>query len=296
VPHYLGNPIGTYGMIQLPDVDPGWSNPIGRNPQAKTLIGGGTATVRALNPRRAYPDLTWSLSNMTEAATLLGFQTGAWGPGPYALLDPAWDNLLDLDTSLMGSRRGVLTGWATAAGTVAYDPTITPFTIPSGVLRWSGAGNGTGMCAGVISGGFTEAIAATATPYVGTEIYTASVWGKTASGTALCKVGVGGRTSPVSVHTNVSGSNVTLNSTTWQQMTVATTAGFAAGADFSILTLTCGTAAAPDILLSCPLLKIGALTTWVFGLGCPRVSITAASPTTTPLIGWRDVSLQLTEI
>lgn len=293
--HYLGNPTGVYGMIQLPDVDPGWSNPIGRNPQPKTLIGGGTATVRALNPRRTY-DLTWSLSNMAEAATLLGFQTGAWGTGPYALLDPAWDNLLDLDTSLMGSRRGVLTGWATTAGTAAYDPTIVPSAVPSGVLRWAGATNGTMLCAGSVAAGLTEAIVTTAAPYVGTEIYVASVWGKTASGTALCKVGVGGRTSPTSLHTDVSGSNVTLNSTTWQQMTVATTVGFAATADFAILTLTCGTTTAPNILLSNPLLKIGALTGWVPGLGCPRVSVTASSPTTTPLIGWRDVSLQLTEI
>lgn len=294
---YVGNPL-VVGMVQLPNPPRGYTNPTDRHINVQTLISGGTATARAVNSRQAF-QYQWDWKNQLDADIIRGFYTGAWGTGPYVVLDPAARNYLPFDVSLMGGRRGVLTGWATGTGTLAYDSTIVTNDPPGGCLRWVGAGSGTGMCAGIMSGAFTEADPATALPYVATEPYSVSIWGKTASGTASCKAGVGGRSYPVGTRTNTAGANVTLNSTTWQQMTASVTAGFSSTSRFVILTVTCNTASAPDILLTNPELSMTAapLSGWVAGTGAPRCSVTDVLDSSVQVVQLgRSLQLSLREI
>ena len=294
---YVGNPIGTFGMVQLPNPPRGYTNPTDRHVNTQTLISGGTATARAINSRQAF-QYQGEWKNQVEADTIRGFYTGAWGTGPYVVLDPSARNYLPFDVSLMGGRRGVLTGWTPTVGTIAYDSTIVTNDPPGGCARWIGAGATSLLSQGVVAAGVPEADVTTALPYVATEPYAVQVWGKTASSTASVRVRVSARNAAQSLHTDVNGTPVTLNSSTWQQMTATASAGFAAGAQFVIITVACLTAAAPNILLTSPQIELAAAVTgWVAGTGAPRCSVTDTLDSSVQVVQLgRSLQLSLREI
>lgn len=296
MPHYLGNPTGA-GMIKLPYALRGYDQPFDRSVTATKLIAGGTAASAQLNARRTFT-LSWHYLTQAEVATVLGFYSRAWGIGPYALLDTSWDNQLRLDTSLFGARRGVLTAWTPTAGTATYDSTVTAFALPSGTLRWSGAGSGSVLGEGSLIAGFIEASTSNAVPYLTDQPYTASIYARTASSTATITMRVSGRNGAQTVHVDTAGTATPITSAGWTRITATASAGTLTNAQFVIPTVLCGTASAPDILLSNPQLQLAsAVTGWVPGVGVPRVLPIDTVPNPVNVIGeGRDMTMTLAEV
>ena len=295
--HYLGNPSSTAGMVKLPSVLRGYDAPFDRSVTATALISGGTTTAAQLNARRT-PTLAWRALTPTEFSTVWGFYSRAWGIGPYALLDTYWDNQLRPDVALCGSRRGVATGWAVSVGTVVYDSTVAPFALPSGAMRWAGAGNGSVLGEGSLVTTLIEANTGFATPYVSDQPYTVSLYAKSASGTPSVTLRVSARNAAQTLHTDTAGTPTALNSSTWTRLTTSVAAGSYATGQFVIPTLLCNTAAAPDILLSCPQLQLkSTVTAWTIGVGVPRCLPVGTAPNPVAVINMgRDLTLSLAEV
>jgi len=281
MPHYLGNPLSLLGMRRLPAVASEYAVSLHRPGSGIELIAGGYTAARALEQRTART-LAWKLLDEPGADLIAGFHNRAWGAGPYALIDSSWSNLLKLDTSLCGGRRGVVTGWNVPAGqTVASDLTVATQQPPGGVMRWVGAGNGSILTEGpqgtVVSFvGQGEPDTAAAVPYVADQPYTAELYVRTATSTASLTVRASGRNAAGTVHTNAT-ATATANTSGWARLAVTATAGTLAS-QFVIVTLLCNTAAAPDILICCPRLSLltatqATATTWVSGMGTPRCVI-----------------------
>jgi hypothetical protein len=292
---YIGNPLDG-GMVKMPLPPRGYKNTFDRNVRQQTLIGGGASTARGLYTRQSF-EYGWDWRASAEYDAILGFYNDSWGTGPFTVLDPSARNYQRQDTTLMGSRRGVLTGWAASAGTIAYDSTVAANQAPSGVTRWTGAGNGSTFGEGVLVAGVVEADQRYATPYVATEPYTVRVYGKTATSTASVTARVSARNAANTLHTDTAGSPVTLNTSTWQAVTASATAGFAAGAQYVILTLLCSTASAPNILLSNPSLELASSANpWVVGTGAPRCVVIGTADSAVQFVQNRPLMLKLQEI
>lgn len=294
--HWLGNPTGPVGMVQLPEADPGWSSPLDAHITATPLIGGGVATTRRLSVHRTVDPLTFTGAGPAELAVISGFYASAYGPGPYALVDPSWDNLLGLDASTCGQRRGVLTDWTPTAGTVVYDPSVVSPVEPCGVIRWAGAPNGASLanCTGWTNTPTPDVMSAC--PYV-PEPFTVSWMVRAAAGTVSVQPYVVGRDAGQVVYTFVAGAAVSVG-TTWTQITVTAAPGFAPGAQFVLSMLVCRTATAPDILLSAPMLHVGTVTpdVWSPGFGVPRCAVVGNMEGTVLGAGRRTVVLHLAEV
>lgn len=296
MPQYLGNPAG-FGMVKLPYCPPGYSTPFRRGVIEHPLIGDGASITRGLTSRRRF-QFDYTALASTELDPVLGFYNGAQGAGPYVLIDTTWDNLLPLDASLLGSRRGVLTDWVATVGTATYDATIAPFQAPGGVARWAGAGNGSQFGCGLLVAGAVEPDLTDGIPYIPAEAVTVSFDAKTASSTASVTARVSGRNAAHSVHVEAAGTPVTLT-TSYQRVTVSAAANLAglATAQWILPSLLCNTASAPDILISNPQISFSAGTVFrVNGVGVPRVLPTGDFTAILQRYPLRNVSLQLVEI
>ena len=268
-----------------------------RGESVTELASASVALARALHTRRTWP-FTWSSLRNSEAALLNSFYAGAYGPGPYALVHAATTDNSSLDTSLCGSRRGVLTGWVpNGGGTAVYDSTVAPFATPGGVVRWSGAGSSSVLSVGSLVGGVVFADTAKAPPYISAEQVTVSIYAKTASGTATIKSSARGRTITGAALNGVDSSGVAVTSAGSTRVTVTATAAALGAAVFVIPIIFCTTASAPDILcLPVPQLEYGsAVSTWAPGTGVPRVVI-AAGAQSIPVVGQDTWQLTLREI
>lgn len=274
---YVGNPLKPAGMILMPRPPRGYSRLYDRNITEQTPLGGGSATARKLHTKQTFV-FQWPFKSREILDTVLGFYTDSWGGGPYIVLDPANRNYLHQDTSLMGPRRGVLSGWAATVGTPSYDSTLAPFQRPSGVAKWVGAGSGSVLGAGTVVSSVVEADTASAMPYVATEQYTWTVYARTLSGTASVTPQLSGRNAAQTLHTNVGASAVTLT-TTYQRLSITSSVGAFTGAQYVIPTLLCNTASAPTIHLSNPMIQLAsAADLWVVGQGAPRCNVIGQAP------------------
>jgi hypothetical protein len=258
-------------MIRLPDPARGYKNTFDRNIRTTVLISGGAASAKALNTRQSFA-YSWDYRSRADADVILGFYNDAWGGGPYTVLDPTVRNYLRLDSSLMGSRRGVLTGWVPSVGTAAYDPTVAGFQLPSGVARWVGAGNGSVFGEGQIVAGVVEALPGSSMPYTATEPYTVTVYAKTSTGTASVTPRLSGRNAANTLHTDVGSTPVTLT-TAYQRLTLSASAGLFAGAQLA-----------------------ATANPWVAGTGTPRCSVVATADSTIQFYTSRGLTLTLQEI
>lgn len=297
MPHYLGNPLTT-GMIKLPYVLRGYDMPFDRHITQTSLIAGGTATASQLDVRR-LPTLSWRALSQSEASTVLGFYTRAWGAGPYVLVDTSFDNQLREDTSLCGVRRGVLTGWvATGGGTIVYDGTVAGNVAPAGVMRWAGAGSSSAIGEGTAPGGVFTADPAKAAPYLSDQAVTCSIYAKLASGSASLKMRVSGRNAAGASVSAVDSSSTALNTSTWTRVSMTATVGALGASVLVVPVVLCQTAAAPNILMTNPQLQYASsATTWVIGHGTPRCLPIGTAPNPINVVGeGRDLTLTLAEI
>lgn len=262
-------------MVQLPSPDPGYQVGTTRAETLHTLIGGGTTVTRRLASKRTWP-LTWKRIQRRDLQIVLGFYRGAWGDGPFLLIDPADVNLLGFDTSLCGARNGLIGSWAADAScTVVYDSTITSPIPPCGVLRWHGAGNGSILATGPRQAGTGNTLfdATFSPPVVQALARELSLYAWTASSTASARLVVqdgGGSGS------GTTGSTVTLN-TTPQLLAMNVAAGAFGTTGYIVPGLQCLTASAPDIFVSAAQFEYGVATPSAFGAGSavPRVIIPA---------------------
>lgn len=282
-------------MVQLPSTDPGYPQQPTRGEVLHQLISAGTTVTRRSGQRRTWT-LSWKRIQRRDFEIVNGFYRGAFGDGPFLLIDPADVNLLSLDTSLCGARNGKIGSWAADSScTVVYDATQTSPVPPYGVIRWHGAGNGSILATGPrqVGTGNTLFDTTTSPPVVQALQRELSMYVWTATGTANARLLVqdGGGTG-----SGTTGSTVVLT-TTPQLLTMNVAAGAFGTTGYIVPGLQCLTPSAPDILVSVPQFEFGVATPSALAAGnsVPRVLVAAITPAVDRVWG-RPVQLTLVQI
>lgn len=305
---YLGNPVGPFGMVQLPDPEPGGlvangsggvATSLSRAAVTQMLASGGASVQRKLNTKRGY-SIQYSILTPAEIDTINGFFTGVQGGGPYCLVDPSWGNQLPANVSAMGAVLGALPEWSPTVGTLTSNTTAPPTGIRSGVGGWAGATSSSTLYAGL-----NNIVDGTWLPPILQGISVRfSIWAKTTTGTATVTpaltYGIGGSAPAGTAATGSAGSLTT----TWQQLTVPVASSFSwpTTSDWIMPKLTCSAVSGtPTICFAGAefvydtAATAAALSPWVTGLGVPRVLIPGDVPSPVDLVGWRDYTLTLQE-
>lgn len=297
---YLGNPAGAFGMQALPAIPiggplgglAGMTPTRGRSTGSSVLASGGTTTFNKPKTKSVYP-IAWLLRTPADIELLMSFRDGGQGGGPYCLVDPSQQNFLPPNVARMSAvLLGALPEWSPTVGTLSGISTVTPPTGKlSGVAKWSGAGSGSILYAGlnnIVDGTWLP-------PIVSGLSHGFAIWARTASSTASLTAafmyGVGG-SAPAGTAATASAATLT---TAWQQVAIGVASSFswAATADYAMPKLTCGTASAPDIYLAASefvystAATAGVLSSWVSGMGVPRVVLPgdASMPVGRPGLG-----------
>jgi hypothetical protein len=311
---YLGNPLSPQGLLPLSVPPPGASVgnsstsistvgvtvSVSRTAGSQSLISGGTATLRKRYSKSSY-QIGWSMLLPQDFDTIMSFFDGGQGGGPYCFIDPSQYNFFPPNVCRMGQVVNALPEWSPTAGTLAVSSTLLPPTgFMSGVATWTSAATGS-----ILYTGLNNVVDGTWLPPVvpGLSIR-ASIWAKLTSGTATLTAammyGVGG-SAPAG--TAATGSAVTLNTSTWQEVSVAVASSFSWGAtvDYAMPKFTVSSASSPVFQLSAPsfvydtVTNASALNPWVGGMGVPRVVIPADAQVPVDLIGVREFTLNLQE-
>lgn len=304
-PMYLGLP-GNFTLqrlMRLPDY--GYSISASRAEAVHQLISGGTVVTRVPKTKRIW-QLPFSGLTEDSANTLLAFYVGSFGLGPFVLVDPAWRNKFEANTSTFGAVTQTITGWAaqSGAGTLAWDGLDVAAFPQSDIMTWTGAGNGSTIASATWSGSTILPRTADSPVYLIDQSMAGSIYFRTATSTASVTVTLMGQ----QVNgTSFSGTAVTstITNSGWTRITAFNNGG---GAQIPYLTLkvVCNTTSAPVIWMSCadiqygPSSANGLIAPWVVGLGSPRVVVAPASgggfSTGTTLLPYRNQSLTLAEI
>jgi hypothetical protein len=258
-------------MIQMPWPTSGFNADRSQGGASSTSLAGSTSVFRRRNLTRVWP-LRWAKLTGRDWRVVDGFYRRLFGAGPWCFPSPEDVNRIDEAASLCGALNGAVEGWAVTAGTVVYDPAVAAPLLPGGVLRWAGAGSGSLLVCGPIVAGVPTPDQSVSAPYLPAEPCSVSMWVWTASGTASVKVRASGRLANGTVATEMD-NTVTVN-TTPQLISVTAGPGELGSAVYVLPILRCGTAGAPDILVSAPQLEYaGDVTEWEAGSGVPRVVI-----------------------
>lgn len=282
-------------LIQLPYPSNGYEIPSSSQETATTLLSGGTAVTRDRLSKRSW-QLTWARIGGRDLQIVNGFYKRVFGLGPWCFLPPEEVNRLDLAMSMCGALNGALEGWNATGGTIAYDSTVTSPVPPCGVLRWTGAGSGSLLVAGPVVSGTPTPDPLVSIPYLPAEPVTVSMWAWTASSTASVIVRASGRLANGTVSTEASSSSITLN-TTPQLVSVTAAAGALGSSQYPLPVLRCGTASAPNILVSAPQVELySSATSWAAGSGVPRVTIPAAPTRAVSALLMANVAMTLAEV
>lgn len=304
-PMYLGVPGSMQRLARLPDY--GYSIGVSRGEATHTLISGGTAITRVPKTKRQW---VLPFSGLTEdsANTLLAFYAGAFGLGPFVLVDPAWRNKLDPNVSSGGAVLQAISAWAlavTGTQTLTWDGTDAAQFPQSDVMAWTGAGNTSKFGFGNWSGATLVPRTAEAPVYLSDQPSSFAIYVRTASSTASVSVRMDGVTAAGAVSLSGSTQSGTAISTGWTRLESFLASGNTS-AQYMIPTITCNTASAPVIWFCCADVQYGVtqspntIQPWVLGLGSPRVVVVPSSgggfavPTT--LLPYRNHSLALAEI
>lgn len=291
--YYLGVPGSMRAMRMVQDAV---SVPASRGEVAHDLISGGTAVTHRRDTRRswqlAYPGMTPDTADL-----LLGFYSGVFGDGPFCWVDPAWRNALHLNVSTMGAPLRAISGWSASVSSqgLTFDTTLTAPVATSGVMRWTGAQNGSRVGLGTWTGSVFTPDVAKAPPYLPQQVTSLSVYARAVSGTPSLSVrGLAVLTSGAVANTQTQ--TQTLSSAAWTLFTPAQTP-ISLTADYVVPDFLCNTNNSV-IQFACAQVQYGKnpADPWVLGLGIPRVVIPTGLGGQYTVMFARDHGLTLAEI
>lgn len=262
-------------VVQLPSIrDNGtYEAPPSQGEIEQGLAGGASAVTRFASEMRRWTLTYERLSGRDYQVVTALRKRLLLGNGPWCYLHPEGTNRLTYAQSVCGLANAVAEGWTPSVGTVTYDSTVAAADLACGVLRWSGAGNGSLLVAGGYGGGSPDADVLHSAPYVPARSWEGDVWITAASGTPSANVRlVGIAADGVTVVTSIDGGTVVL-STTPQRLTCYIDPGVLGASAYIVLVVRCLTASSPDLLVSCPWLtdRPFDIDGWTLGGGVPRV-------------------------
>lgn len=286
---YLGK---AGSMRQLPVPRRGVESGPSMGDSLHTLLSGGSAVVRNLNPKRA-----WSLPydvTTAEADVILGFYQGIYGIGPWRFVDPTTRNVLALDASICGARTYADDGWVKSTGTLTPAATGGPTGVDSGVIVWTGVAASATLQPGSVA---NTADLATAPVYIPAEPVTVSLYAKASSSTTHTLQLVGyNAAGAVSVTSSTTSMALT---TSFQRFSVTIAAGAAAYASavYVLPRILVGGTAPTSITIAGAQVEYGdTLTTWQPGFGSPAVVVSGSPGRTVNMPGYRVHTLALAEV
>src|SRR4051812_17609194 len=257
---------------------------------AHTLLSGGTAMVRNLNPKRFF-SLPYDVTE-PESDVILGFDQGISGLGPWRFVDPTPQNVLPLDASICGARTYADDGWVASTGTLTVG---TGAPVDSAVLTWSSLGAAATLQPGTVA---NTANIDTAPTYLPNEAVTVSLYAKASSVSAGHSLQVVGYNAAGAVI--VSSTSTTMSLTTsFQRFTVtvgAQAAAYAAAVYVLPRVLLSGTPPTSVSIAGAQVEFADAVSTWQAGYGCPKVVVSGTPGRAINVAGYRAHTLTLAEV
>lgn len=296
-PFWLGPP---GALVQLPAPATSYEADPDRGEVAHKLLSGAAGVTRRLHEKRTW-QFTWKRLQGRDLQVLQAFYRGAFGDGPFCLLQPSDRNKLSLDSSLCGTRFALLGQWSISTGVPVVDLTQTANIAPGSWMKWTSPVNTSRLFLGSQPAGVFTPDLLSAAAYVPDAAWTASMWAKTATGTATVSCDMLGLTAAGSA-TPVTTSHTYTLTTTPQllQVTVAAGAGgwSPSATPYILPSLKCTQASSPNIFVTNAQLEYGVSTAsaWEAGAGFPRVSISAPQTRAVDGLYASDVTLQFSEI
>lgn len=291
--YYLGTP---GAMRRLRVAQDAVAVPANRGEVVHQLISGGVAVTRRRDTRRswglAYPGCTPDTADL-----MVGFYTGVFGAGPFAFVDPAWRNALHIEASTFGTIVQAITAWSASVSSqpLTYDTTVTAPVVTSGVMRWTGAQNGSRVGLGTWTGSLFTPNTIKAPPYLPEVVTSISVYARSVSGTPSLSVrGLAVDSTGAIVNTQTA--TATLSSAAWTLLApAATPAGLTA--TYVVPDFLCNTNNSV-IQFACAQVQYGKnpADPWVIGLGIPRVVVSSGLAGQYTVMFGRDHGWSLAEI
>lgn len=302
MPIWLGPP---GNLKQLPYPSKGLSAPRVRAGAVHTLASGGMA-VDSLGRRRHY-NLAWqNLGNRAGMSPsgvldiLERMYEGAFGPGPFALIDSARTNILPANLATATSTRRDTVGWSASWAT-------TPGALASVSTLITQTGNIRGLSAPMTSGTGVATVWASPTASVPVEphapcvlpslSYTGSVYAAIGAGTGAQSAAarITWFTAAGVVISTTTGTVTALSTSSWTRLTVTATSP--SNAAYALLSVLPSSVTMPSTLLldGAQLEQAAAVTGWLLGTGVPRVVFDQLGDGY-PLMGYHDVTTTLLEV
>jgi hypothetical protein len=257
-------------MVELPNKVTDYKKTPSQGEVQQNLYGGAVGVTR-------FPDAlrTWSLTfpalGGTDLQVVNGFYRRAFGAGAWAFTPPEEINRLTYRQSMCGAAFGLVEGWAVTDGTLAISAAAAR-TPPCGVLRWTPTTTAKLLVPGTVVTGTPTPDIDRAPVTVDAEAVSSALWAKSASGTPTLTAILKSVAANGTVTSTVTGSAVTLNTSTWQQVGVTASAGALSSVGPYILPewQNGGSSAAVDF--TTPQLSYwSSHLTWEMGTGVPRV-------------------------
>lgn len=280
-------------MIEIETPDAGFTADVSMSETVHQLLGGGTTVTYSDDVKRSYK-FPFGVLDQDGVAELFKLYTRAYGPGPYALLEPTYRNLLDFHLSNSdGGAPELLT--VPAGQTLLYDDSFVSPVSPAGVLRWTGAGNGSALVDGRQGSGSGAADPFRAMPSVPGLDVTFSVWLATAAGAASVELAINSYREDGTLLAYAASAAQALTMTFKRFQFTRTLPALPAA--LAGIALTCRTPSAAPLLITGPQLEFGRVAgEWNPGLGVPRVVFTGGPPVKVPLLGVNNLSFALAQV
>lgn len=111
--------------------------------QVFQLDSGGVRVGQVVSGRRKFT-LSYAGLGVDDFRTLQAFEHGHWGPGPFALYDSSWHNLLNVRQSSATSSTGDASGFTATSGTGTLSSTPNVFNRGPRSLDWFWGGAASG--------------------------------------------------------------------------------------------------------------------------------------------------------
>ena len=285
MPFYLG-PVGN--LQALPYMARGATAALDFPGETHTLLSGARYRHQVGDPRRTYTMARQMLTH-DEAAVVEALALGAYGPGPFALIDPWRRNMLTANQSTGTDAGADPAGFYAATGTLASSTTQAEVGARS--LSWTVTASGQELR---VSGSSS----ANADPAFDVPVLPSTAYVFKVRVRSLATVSVTARlywfsTSGASL-SSVTSSNVSSTSAGWATVTISGTSP--AGAALARPAVRTASAASTTVFVDQAQLEAGSSASgWTPGTGVPRVVFEALGDSY-PLVDRHDVDVTLVEV
>lgn len=290
---YLG-PVGN--LVALPSIGRGIKADLQRPTAVHQIAGSrGGRVVDVTGPAKRTYGLEREHLTLDELATLEALYLGAYGPGPFVLLEPWRRNLLSANQSSGTDVLRDATGFVAATGSVSSS--TVQFDQGMRSLAWAVTAANQTMGTGNLAALTTSADPAVDVPVLPSTVYSAGLRAKLSGSTGSARIDLLWYTAAGALISAATGGTVALSAVSFTTVTNVNITSPSTAALCRLRVANPAMGAAQTIYLDqWQLQQTAALDAWTIGTGVPRVSFTGDLGQTYPIVGSVNASVELTEV